>query len=226
MPASLRPSSSNFDVLAKPYRWLEYLTFGPYLWLARTTYIDDLQNRRRVLLVGEGDGRFLAELHRRYPTLELHYLDPSPSMLQTARQRCPQAQFHRATLPNANLPSNHFDAIVTNFFLDCFTPEALPQVIGELAASTTPNAIWLISDFKPTKHLWGRLVVNALYKSFGLLTNLEASHLVSYEAEMQANGFTLTALRNYLAGLLASERWQRNPPAGPLRRVPPGHPAK
>jgi ubiquinone/menaquinone biosynthesis C-methylase UbiE len=210
MPAYSRPSSSNFDNLAKPYRWLEYATFGPFLWRARISHIAALKHCQRVLLAGEGDGRFLAELHRRHPSLELHYLDSSEAMLNAARQRCPRAKFHQATLPGANLPSGYYDAVVTNFFLDCFTPETLPQVIGELAQSATPNAIWLIADFKPAKHLWGRFIVAALYKSFSLLTNLEASRLVSYEAEMQANGFALIVSRTSLQGLLSAEIWHRS----------------
>ncbi len=202
---------SNFDILAKPYAILEYLTFGSLLWRTRLTHIEALANSKRVLLAGDGDGRFLAELHNRYPHLDLHYLDSSPAMLQQAQKRCPQATFHQVTLPTNTLPTNHYDAIVTHFFLDCFTPETLSQVIRNLAQSATPQAIWILSDFKPTKHLWGRLLVSLLYKSFQSLTNLKAKHLTPYEPEMQQSHFTLTASQTSLSGLLTSELWQRNP---------------
>lgn len=202
---------SSFDILAKPYRWLEYLSFGPYLWRTRLAHIEALANSKRVLLAGDGDGRFLAELNRRYPHLELHYLDSSPAMLQQAQQRCPQATFHQLTLPTKTLPEAHYDAIVNHFFLDCFTPETLPYVIENLAQTATPNAVWIISDFKPTKHLWGRLIVALLYKSFRLLTGLNANHLTPYEPHLKIAGFQLTASRKHLSGLLASEIWQRNP---------------
>jgi ubiquinone/menaquinone biosynthesis C-methylase UbiE len=202
---------SSFDILAKPYRWLEYITFGPYLWRARLTHIEALAKAKRVLLAGDGDGRFLAELHKRYPHLDLHYLDASPAMLAQAKRRCPQATFHQTTLPTNTLPKAQYDAIITHFFLDCFTPETLPHVIQNLATTATPEATWIISDFKPTKHLWGRLIIKALYFAFQSLTNLKANHLTPYEPHMQRAGFILNANRRYLSGLLASEIWRRTP---------------
>lgn len=222
---------SNFDILAKPYAILEYLTFGPLLWRTRITHIEALANSRRVLLAGDGDGRFLAELHQRYPHLDLHYLDASPAMLQEAQRRCPQATFHQATLPKANLPPAHYDAIVTHFFLDCFTPESLPQVIENLAQAATPQALWIISDFKPTPHLWGRLVVALLYKSFRLITGLKANRLTPYEVHLQTAGFTLYRTTSSCRSLLSAEHWQRNlspqsvlPPAAPSHNDSSAHP--
>lgn len=199
----------SFDCLAKPYRWLETLSFGPYLWCTRLTYLEALAPARRVLLAGEGDGRFLAELHRRFPEMEIHYLDSSPAMLAQAQARCAQARFHLAALPEATLPEAYFDAIVTHFFLDCFTAQSLPLVIERLAGAAAPKALWIVSDFQATPHRWGRLVVTLLYRCFRLLTGLEAQHLVDYRPYLVAAGFRRVAQRSRLSALLGAELWER-----------------
>lgn len=199
----------SFDLLAKPYRWLESLSFGPYLWRTRLTYLEALSPARRVLLAGEGDGRFLAALQRRFPHLEIHYLDSSPAMLAQAQAHCPQATFHCASLPESPLPRAHYDAIVTHFFLDCFTAQSLPLVIKRLAEAATPKALWIVSDFQATPHWWGRLVVALLYRCFRLLTGLQAQHLVDYRPYLAAAGFRRVAQRSRLSSLLGAELWER-----------------
>src|ERR1700678_2904457 len=52
----------NFDPIARPYRWLEYLSFGPWLGRCRSAQLEHLAGAQRALLLGDGDGRFLARL--------------------------------------------------------------------------------------------------------------------------------------------------------------------
>ncbi len=46
----------NFNRLAQIYRWLEYLSFGPFLWRCRIRFLPDLAHCRRALVLGDGDG--------------------------------------------------------------------------------------------------------------------------------------------------------------------------
>ena len=70
LPTDTAPSicrqdtGSTFDRLARPYRWLEYAAFGRVLLRCRYDLLPWLADARRVLTVGEGDGRFVAELVR------------------------------------------------------------------------------------------------------------------------------------------------------------------
>ena len=49
----------NCDRIARCYRWLEYLFFGRALE-RRREYLDEVENARSVLILGD-DGRFTAE---------------------------------------------------------------------------------------------------------------------------------------------------------------------
>ena len=88
----------NFDPLARPYRWLEYATFGRALERCRFHFLPALTGARRALVLGDGDGRFLARLLRANPELEADVVDCSPAMLRLL-QRTAQARRPTACLP-------------------------------------------------------------------------------------------------------------------------------
>ena len=50
----------KFDRLAPHYDWMESWLAGERLQRARTSGLDALTGRRRILSVGEGHGRFAA----------------------------------------------------------------------------------------------------------------------------------------------------------------------
>ena len=77
----------NCDSIARVYRWIEYAAFGPLLQRTRLHWLEQLGGARRVLLLGDGDGRFLSRFASRYPSAEVHYIDSSARMLDLARKR-------------------------------------------------------------------------------------------------------------------------------------------
>ena len=77
----------SFDRIAPSYQTLEWIAFSNVLQRARTTFISQVIGSRRALLVGEGDGRFLAELLRRNPAAEIDCIDASAAMIRCARTR-------------------------------------------------------------------------------------------------------------------------------------------
>jgi Trans-aconitate methyltransferase len=79
----------NCDRLARWYRWAEYGAFGRALEKRRFYFLDTLSAPRRVLMLGEGDGRFLQALARRHPGAVIDYVDSSARMLALAQGRTP-----------------------------------------------------------------------------------------------------------------------------------------
>ena len=208
----------NFNRIARPYRWLEYLTLGTALENCRTHYLPRLLDRRRALVLGDGDGRFLAQLLASNPGLHADAIDTSTTMLQLLRQRCEAATPNAATrlrTHHANaltIPlEDSYDLVVTHFFLDCLTQPDLDTLITHINPTLTPGALWLISDFRVPNGLMrlpARVLVRTLYLAFRLLTGLLTTHLPDYATPLTQAGLTRIAHQHRLAGLLTTELWQ------------------
>ncbi|MGA8937914.1 MAG: class I SAM-dependent methyltransferase [Acidobacteriaceae bacterium] len=210
-------SQPNFDPVARIYRYAEYLTLGPLLQRTRTHFLSQLPPRQRALLLGDGDGRFLAQLFGHQPHLQALAVDTSASMLQLLRQRNHSNANRLQTLQTSALnftPTNSPDLITTHFFLDCLTQPQLDTLAQTLAAQTTPGALWLLSDFAippgPLLKPLAALYIRALYLAFHLLTGLRTTHLPNPQTALTNAGFHRIARHELLHGLLYTEIWQRS----------------
>jgi len=206
----------NADPVARVYRVLEYATFGPMLWRARTHYISHLKDKRRILIAGEGDGRFLASLLQLNPQAQIDIYDTSAKMIELAKSRTTahhhRLAFHHADITSAPLPAQTYDAIVANFFLDCFSTTQLQHLILKLKPVAIPNATWLIAEFAIPKNGLRRqaaqIFIAFLYKCFALTTGLKATSLPDYQRTLHNAGLVKFHRRDHLAGLLTSQLWQ------------------
>jgi ubiquinone/menaquinone biosynthesis C-methylase UbiE len=214
-------SQPNFNRIAKPYRWLEYLTFGKALENCRDHYLPQLLDRRNALILGDGDGRFTSKLLAANADIKVLAIDISTTMLELLRQRSetttPNASTRLRTL-NANAltfplenPEASYDLVVTHFFLDCLTPPELDSLIARINPTLPPEALWLISDFRIPNgimRLLTKLLIRSLYLAFRLLTGLRTNHLPDYATSLTNAGLTRIAHQHRLFGILTTELWQ------------------
>ena len=77
----------NCDRIARWYRWIEYAGFGRALEQRREAFLKDVSDARRILALGDGDGRALAALLEAAPHACVDYIDVSARMLELARAR-------------------------------------------------------------------------------------------------------------------------------------------
>lgn len=209
---------ARFGRLARAYRWMEYLSFGPYLQQCRRLRLQEMASSRRAVVYGDGDGRFLAELVRRVPQIQVTAVDASGEMLRRAAERLPSnapvrlVQADALAYEAAALPEAPFDLIVSHFFLDCFDEEELTALLARVNRAAR-GGVWVVSDFaippRPIARQAGRLVVSGLYLAFGLLTGLRTRRLPNHARVMHEAGWRLEDRRTLLLGLLVSERWHR-----------------
>jgi ubiquinone/menaquinone biosynthesis C-methylase UbiE len=212
------PRQPNFNLIAKPYRWLEYLTLGPTLQRCRTHFLPQLLHQQSALVLGDGDGRFLTALLIANPHLHADAVDTSATMLQLLTQRAhhqaPNAATRLQTHHTSALtftPNTSYDLVATHFFLDCLSQTELDQLITNLTPTLHPGALWLISDFRiPTGPMRpiARILVRALYLAFRILTGLRTTHLPDHATPLTHSGLNRIAQHHSLAGLLTTEIWQ------------------
>lgn len=210
----------SFDLLAPHYRWMEWLSAGGKLQRCRIACLDALPPPARVLIYGEGNGRFLVELLRRFPTAQVTVVDASAAMLAQAQKRLLRTglvdalvQFIHTDALTWTPPAAAFDMIVTCFFLDCFREDQLQHLIPVIAAAATPHAQWLVADFQVADsgfRRWrSRVILALLYAFFRCVTRLPAHELVDPAPMLRAQGFQRTKHTEYDHGLLYSSTWSR-----------------
>ena len=211
-------SQPDFDAIARFYRWLEYCTFGRLLERCRFAQLARLRVAKSALILGDGDGRFLAELIRTNPSLQADVVDISEAMLTLAKARIPdqaRVNFQQADIRTFQPPPGRsYDLVVTHFFLDCLTAEDIMQLIGRLNLSLSSHSTWIVSEFAisstgPGRPI-GRVLIRALYLGFRLLTGLEVQRLPDYASILRQAGFICEHSDVFLGGILRSERWCRS----------------
>lgn len=208
----------GFDPLASHYRWMEWVLAGDKLQACRTAYLEQVPQRQRVLILGEGNGRFLVPCRRHLHSAHITCLDASRRMLQQAQKRLRARGLSLRNIDFIHLdalqwsPGSHtFDLIVTHFFLDCFRSDQLERLIPALARAATLDAEWLLADFQLPPTGWrrfrARIIHGMMYAFFRAVTALPAKHLTCPDPWLVANGFVLRDRRLSEWGLLHTDRW-------------------
>ncbi len=215
---SSNPHAANFDILAKPYRWLEYLSFGFMLEHCRYHFLPACNAAQRALILGDGDGRFTQRLLMENSAIEVDAVDASACMLQALVQRAKDVGAeHRGRPIQADIRTwkpepLSYDLVISHFFLDCLTPKELDSLTVRLKDCVAPEALWLISDFTIPAFGWirplARLLVHTLYFAFRLLTKLGVHHLPNHPQILTHRGLMRLQSKTLLGGLLTTELWQ------------------
>jgi len=208
----------NFDRLARVYRWIEWLTFGPLLSKSRCRFLPYLREAgpRHALVIGDGDGRFAAKLLAENPAIDVDAVDASRAMLaQLRRNACHDASrifFHCADARDWTPRSAQYDLIITHFFLDCLTSDEVHDLAIRLRPLVSSEALWVVSDFAVPQNRFAQWfakpLVSFLYFAFRILTGLKVRRLPDHRHALHDAGFSLTLVRNSLSGLLVSELWK------------------
>jgi ubiquinone/menaquinone biosynthesis C-methylase UbiE len=212
----------SFDALAPWYRTLEWIAFGDELQRCRVACLGEIAAPRRALIVGEGNGRFLCELLRVHPGVEVDCIDASGRMLRLARKRveyelpgrAENVRFLHQDIKAWNAPERCYDLLVTHFVLDCFPEAALTGIIKKLARAATDDANWLLADFyvprKGVARLRARVLLAAMYLFFRVMARIQARELIDSTPFTRAEGFVLARQYFLQKGMLKSEMWRRN----------------
>jgi hypothetical protein len=216
----------NFNSIARLYRWLEYLTVGRSLERCRNHFLtqtpSSFEGRTRALVLGDGDGRFLARLMQQNPSLDADAVDTSSAMLHLLCQRClsqsPTAALHLKTHHTDALsflitsPPVTYDLVVTHFFLDCLSQSELIALTASVTPNLAPGALWLVSDFRIPSgpmRLPAKMLVSFLYFAFRMITGLRTNRLPDHIAALSTAGFNLQARRFSIFGILVTELWRQ-----------------
>ncbi len=210
----------SFEKLAPHYRWLEFVLAGEKLQRCRTAFLTRDLKPEHILILGEGNGRFLVESRKLFSSARVVCVDASQTMLRLARRRLARNGLDQRNLELVQAdalfwtpPKQSFDLVVTHFFLDCFREAQLSGLVRSLAEAACPGARWLLADFQiPDRGLkrWRATAIHRLmYAFFRIATHLPARRLCVPDRWLQHEGFSLKNRRVTDFGLLRSDLWAR-----------------
>lgn len=203
----------TFDRLARPYRLLEWIAFGSLLERARFRHLERLRGCKRILLLGEGDGRVLARVCAAAPSAKIDCLDLSAAMLAKAEARLSSAdrtrvRFRHEDALTADLDPKSYDAVTTFFFLDCFMEDQASAIINRIQRSLSENAVWLFADFSEPAHGLMRLRAKTwlwiMYAFFRWQTGLSARRLPASENLILKAGLSRVDETSFQRGFVRS----------------------
>ncbi len=208
---------SCFDKLAPWYHFLETISFGNQLQKCRITQLAELNSEKNVLILGDGNGRFLESLLKSNSDTEIVSLDISRNMIELANARI-------TSLPNSSkvifihsdvfdwdFPKCKYDLVVTNFFLDCFTYSELTNLIKKVSLSLKPEGMLIYGDFNVPKSFFKKtltsLLLFGMYRFFRMFTRISANSLHDPSSLLIENKFILKNEKYYLGSFLKSQLW-------------------
>jgi len=181
----------SFDNLSNIYRTLEYIAFGTLLQRARRSSLQVFESHpnARVLILGDGDGRFSCEAILRNPNISIDILDSSQGMLAAVINRIRKAdsrvlERYNPILGNTltyEYPFHHYDIVVCQFFIDCFASAEANDLIARLTLALKSGGKFSYVDFahpklQPMKS-FSKIVLPALYGFFRQTTGISDRQL-------------------------------------------------
>jgi ubiquinone/menaquinone biosynthesis C-methylase UbiE len=209
----------NCDRIAPFYRFFEMAAFGTLLQKQRLTFLSAAQGKQRVLILGDGDGRFTQALAQTYPELEIDSIELSARMVDEAKSRIPEnIRLIQADIFHFPLSRTSYDLVFTHFFLDCFSASRLHEVITRISEALTPNGTWVISEFHQAASGWRKRYTSiwlaTMYLFFKWATGLETQSLPVYGPMLEAAGFLILSEKLSWDGLRVAQIWQRQNTGG------------
>ena len=163
MPATAKPAGTGKPTAIENYYRFHARVYDATRWtflFGRTGILTEVAARAtpgRILEVGCGTGKNLANLGRQFPLATITGLDLSEQMLAVARRKIagPSSRFnllHRAYDAPLGDPAG-YDLVLFSYALSMFNP-GFETAIQAAAADLAPGGIVAVVDFHATRFSW------------------------------------------------------------------------
>ncbi|WP_233214510.1 class I SAM-dependent methyltransferase [Rhodopirellula bahusiensis] len=216
---TVRDSVRGYDRLARWYWLLEKPVFRNDLQRARTALLSELPELDRILILGDGDGRLLAEVLCLQPHAQVTSVEQSPEMLRLQQQRVTRlgADYRvRLVCQDArewDAGGAAFACVIAPFFLDCFTEPELRLQLPRWMNLVEPRGWFYHVDFVMPVSGWRRhraqFWSGVMHRFFRWQTGLVSRSLVPVEDFFGATEWTVHRTQSLNQGFLQSRLYRR-----------------
>jgi len=202
---------NDFNSVAPIYDRLAKLIFGQTLVNAQLAFTDHIKPHGRVLILGGGTGWFLEALLKKWPKLEVDYVEASEAMIKLSEKRdLPAGRLHFIHGTHEDIPGAKYDLIITHFFLDVFDADSLQATTKHLGNLLAIDGLWLCADFQKTGKWHHRLLLWLMHRFFRITSGLQAPHIQAIPEAIEQQGMCREAFKTWKRGLVFSGLWQKS----------------
>jgi len=202
--------AKGFDFLAPFYDDLARFVIGKDIVNAQLHFLKSFKECNHILILGGGSGWILEPLCTACPDLQIDYIELSPGMINAAEKNLPNhghVNFIQGT--ENDIPNRSYDGVITNFYLDMFDERNLSKVIDKIKRSLTHSTRWVVTDFV-NESAWHKIMLWSMYRFFGIIARIEATHLPDWQYEMINSGFTLAEEKEFKNGFIKSNLYHHS----------------
>jgi len=203
----------GFDTIAPVYDALATMVFGRAIRNAELHYLREVRDGGKVLILGGGTGRLLADLLTVNPNCEIWYVEASEAMIKIARSninKLPKGEVHFIHGTQAEVPSYvQFDTVIANFYFDLFSAASLDRSLKQIHTSILPDGKLLVSDFIDDKSWWQSVLLSSMYLFFRWICKIEATTLPDWQRQLPDHNFTLEASTGLYGNFIRSAVYGR-----------------
>ena len=208
----------NFDFIARHYNWIEKIIFRSDLEKFRSMNIELIKDAKSILLLGDGDGRFLEQVSKMGTEAQIVSVDSSAKMINLSKIRVKTShlnvEFNCSKIENFK-PSESFnpDLIVAHFFLDCFTYDEALLILDRITRWAAVDAKFIITDFSITEKMsfhtvYQNILTNIMICFFSLFCGISARILPNIPKIMTSSGWNCLSRKRSRHGFINSWIWQ------------------
>ncbi len=157
---------------------------GGRLQRGRVSLLDQMSTPASMLVLGDGDGRFLVAAAKRFPDCRFTSVDRSGAMIAAQRRRLTKAAVRvdwiQIDARDYQPPPGKFDAAAMICFLDCFTLVDLRRHLPIWLDGVQSSGQVLIIDFTTAgpQRITAPALRWAMHQFFGRTTDLPNRRLV------------------------------------------------
>lgn len=205
----------DYSLVARPYALLECLVFRRDLQQARVAHLSYLMKslksveKPRVLLVGDGDGRFLEEILKNIGSIEVDYVDCSAGMLEVAKHRVSDdSRVSWYCCDFEDFTGAGYDFISFHFFLDRFDSEERSRLIVQAGGMLKPRARVLVSDFDPSISRSKKPLLLLMQWFFRVFASSPIVEVARSDTKFECSGFELEREMSWQGGWIYSHIWK------------------
>ncbi|HWE89578.1 MAG TPA: class I SAM-dependent methyltransferase [Pseudonocardiaceae bacterium] len=128
--------------------------------MAKLVELAEVGPRDRVLDIGCGTGYLTRLAAAAAPDGEVIGVDPSPPVLDYARQvtKAANCSYRIGAAQDLDLPDDSFDVVLTNFAVHHVPAEVRDAAFGEMRRVLRTGGRLVIGEFRPPRGLAGRLM--------------------------------------------------------------------